>query len=78
MQDLSQQGVSFGTFCSVTQEQCFNLAKIVADFQTYVDSLPEKSWKGKFKENVHAKSLVETTWKKMLQPAIDCKYEIGM
>lgn len=71
MEDLSAKGASLGIFFSVTQEQCFNLARHIADFQTYVDFMPGKPWKGKFTNNMHAKPDVNDIWKNMLRPILD-------
>lgn len=77
MEDLSQNCVTLGLFFSVSQEHCFNLAKHMADFQTYIDFLPGKPWKGKFTNNVQTKPDPEGLLRKMLQPLIDSKDEPG-
>jgi hypothetical protein len=78
MEDLSKTGVSLGIFSSVTEQHCFNLARHIADFQAYIDFLPEKTWKGKFIDNnIHAKGDIENMWKQMFNPIIESKEDVG-
>lgn len=79
MEDLSRNGISFGILLSVTQEHCFNLARHIADFQAYVNFLPDKPWEGKFSNNIHANIHFQLIWNEMLRPFItDSNEDIGM
>ncbi|KAI6190779.1 hypothetical protein M3Y97_00155700 [Aphelenchoides bicaudatus] len=72
MNDLSGGfGASLGIFYTVTEKQCYNLAKHMVDFQIYADFMKGKPWFGKFTENLHANSDIEKTWMQMLLPVLN-------
>jgi hypothetical protein len=79
MEDLSKTGASLSIFFSVTHEHCFNLARHIADFQAYVDLLPNKPWKGKFIDNnVHSKPEIEKIWKNFMQKVINSNEDVEL
>ncbi|KAI6193535.1 hypothetical protein M3Y96_01028300 [Aphelenchoides besseyi] len=53
MEDLCDRTESLALNTSPTSAHCFNIARHVAQFQDYVNSLPEKKWKNKFSNRVN-------------------------
>jgi hypothetical protein len=76
MNDLSGKGASLGVFYTATQQQCFNIARHMADFQVYVDFMPGTPWKGKFIKSIHTQDDIEEMWKKMMNPVLE--YDKGI
>ncbi|KAI6174433.1 hypothetical protein M3Y98_01189600 [Aphelenchoides besseyi] len=70
MEDLSDQGASLGIFYSVTPQQCYNVARHMADLQCYYELDADEEWKTKFSRNMHIREDMETIWKRTMFPAL--------
>ncbi|KAI6174346.1 hypothetical protein M3Y98_01180300 [Aphelenchoides besseyi] len=74
MEDLSDHGQSLGAFYSATPQQCYNIARHMADLQYYFDFLPDKAkWLAKFPECIHCKADITELWVRSMHPIL--KYE---
>ncbi|KAI6197845.1 hypothetical protein M3Y94_01273600 [Aphelenchoides besseyi] len=72
MEDLSGRGESLGVFYSATPQQCYNVARHMADFQFYFDFHSNKSnWAEKFNFCMHYKETVNNIWKRIMSPALN-------
>lgn len=67
MEDLQNRGVALEVWDSATQEQCVNVAKHVANFQSFIKSLDSKTYKSKFEDNFHTLEDVNTVWKSLIR-----------
>ncbi|CAD5228401.1 unnamed protein product [Bursaphelenchus xylophilus] len=55
MQDLSESCTGISIKRYVTEELCFEIAKVLAKFQASIGTLDEKKWKGVFKNDLFAR-----------------------
>ncbi|KAI6198013.1 hypothetical protein M3Y94_01294500 [Aphelenchoides besseyi] len=73
MEDMSGRGECLGIFYSTTAQQCFNVARHVADLQSYFDFEVDKKWESRFIESMHTSPDVMKIWKRMMYPVL--KYD---
>ncbi|KAI6181537.1 hypothetical protein M3Y98_00839700 [Aphelenchoides besseyi] len=71
MEDLSGRGESLGIYYSATTQQCYNIARHVADLQSYFDFEADKKWKSRFIESMHTSPDVMKIWKRMMYPVLE-------
>ncbi|KAI6222657.1 hypothetical protein M3Y95_00916800 [Aphelenchoides besseyi] len=70
MEDLSGRGESLGVFYSATPQQCYNVARHMADFQCYYALDADEKWKTRYTDNMHANEDIEKIWKRTMFPAL--------
>ncbi|KAI6170714.1 hypothetical protein M3Y97_01121300 [Aphelenchoides bicaudatus] len=75
MEDVSLFGRSMDDSESVTKEQCFEIARILADFQAQIHFLEDQSWRSKFFLNPATCDIVDIGTNSMMSQVLNIEDE---